>query len=74
MPVHIKASQLADVSLSSSLYSIVYFSGRRQEIEGLDSLASGYAPADVTDCDERREAQCQVFFRPDKLGLHEKYI
>ena len=56
---------MANVSLSSSLYSIVYFEGGVQEINDLSTYQT----------DNRGEAaECKVFFKPDKLGPQEKYI
>ena len=63
MPVRIKASNLASVSLSSSLYSIVYFKGERQKLEDL---------SDEKKVDD--EVECEVYFKPDRIGPQEKYI
>ena len=62
-PVQIKSSCLADVTLSSSLFSIVYFKDGKQELGDLDDGADG-----------RNETQCQIYFKPDKLGPQEKYV
>ena len=68
LPIQVKSSDLTQVTLSSSLYSIVYFEGGAQEIHDLSSYqVAGNNRGDAT-------AECKVFFKPDKLGPQEKYI
>ena len=64
MPLRIKSSDLSGVSLSSSLYQIVFFQGGAQEIQYLTDFKKVGSES----------AECSVFFRPDKLGPQEKYI
>ena len=61
LPIKLKASNMNDVSLSSSLYSIVFFDGGVQEIHDLSSHQ-------FADDSGSKYAECNVFFRPDKLG------
>lgn len=58
LPVKVAASCLDDVTLSSSLYGVVFFSTDASHEVQLDEAKD----------------ECQIFFRPDRPGTQEKYI
>ena len=63
MPIRIRSSNLTSSSLSSSLYSIVYFKDSKHKIKDLS-----------TEPKNDGFVECEVFFKPDRIGPQEKYI
>ena len=61
LKIKVTSSNLHDVSLSSSLFSIIYFEGGAQEVNDL----SGYTK---NPSDKNAPAECNIYFRPDRLG------
>ena len=61
--VVLRSSNIGDVSLSSSLFQIIFFKDGKQELEDLGEGQDGEG-----------EATASIFFRPDRPGPQEKYI